>query len=215
VSEHIGWLGWSCRHQYVRMRSPSGRHIQLMPVASRNMRTAPLTAIVGAARKSQLLVILAPSIVVGTGSGLRSRFSALTSGSSQVHGAPGHADGFTGRCHTSSELRICGWRLNFAPYSPGLCELTLAEHERRRRPAHSAATARRLRPEAARAEKPTANWQPKGLRTRNGGQLPGPLEAGGAVPQTAAIRVVTWRCTFRQLNFAPYSSEDRRRRIDR
>ena len=25
---------------------------------------------------------------------------------------------FTDRCHTSSELRVCGLQLNFAPYSP-------------------------------------------------------------------------------------------------
>jgi len=29
----------------------------------------------------------------------------------------------TDRRHTYSELRICGWRLNFASYSPELCEL--------------------------------------------------------------------------------------------
>ena len=37
--------------------------------------------------------------------------------------AEGWAAGFTDRCHTCSELRICGWRRNFAPYSPELCEL--------------------------------------------------------------------------------------------
>ena len=34
------------------------------------------------------------------------------------------------------------------------------------RPAHSAATARRLRPEASRARRPAANWQPKALLTQ-------------------------------------------------
>ena len=33
------------------------------------------------------------------------------------------AGGFTDRCHRQSELRIRGWRLHFAPYSPELCEL--------------------------------------------------------------------------------------------
>jgi hypothetical protein len=45
-------------------------------------------------------------------------------------------------------------------------------------------------------------------RRRNTSQRPGPLIIGGAVPQTAAIPVVTRHCTPGQLNFATHSPQD-------
>ena len=53
--------------------------------------------------------------------------------------------------------------------------------------------------------KPTANWQPKGCERGDGGQLPRPLEVGGAVPQTALIPAVTGRYSSALSNFALYS----------
>jgi len=49
------------------------------------------------------------------------------------------------------------------------------------RPAHSAATARRLPPEAARVKRRLPTGSQRRCRRRDGGQRPGPLEVGGAV----------------------------------
>jgi len=58
---------------------------------------------------------------------------------------------------------------------------------------------------------PTANWQPKALRCSTRDQLPGPLEVGGAVPQTALIPLAISRYSFRPPNFAVHSQKDKKR----
>src|SRR5262249_57633217 len=54
---------------------------------------------------------------------------------------------------------------------------------------------------------PTANWQPKELRSSKRDQLPGPLETCGAVPQTALIPLATNRYSFGPPNFAVHSQK--------
>jgi len=58
-------------------------------------------------------------------------------------------------------------------------------------------------------QRPAANWQPKELRSSKRDQLPGPLEAGGAVPQTALIPLATNRYSFGPPNFAVHSQKDK------
>src|SRR5262249_31054547 len=84
------------------------------------------------------------------------------------------------------------------------------------RPTHGAATARRLRPEAAHAEGPTANWQPKALPEAIEASFQERSKPAERVPQTAPLSVVTRRYKSRVLNRASHWPEDdhhdRRRR---
>jgi len=57
--------------------------------------------------------------------------------------------------------------------------------------------------------RPTANWQPKELRSGKRDQLPGPLETCGAVPQTALIPLATNRYSFGPPNLAVHSQKDK------
>jgi hypothetical protein len=68
-------------------------------------------------------------------------------------------------------------------------------------------------PEAARAEGRLPTGSQRRCPHSDGGQLPGPLEVGGAVPQTALIPVVTWAVFAWLPDFATYSPGDRRRRM--
>ncbi len=80
------------------------------------------------------------------------------------------------------------------------------------RPAHGAATARRLSARSRARRRPTANWQPKALPTQGWRSASRPARSRRSGPADRSHTLPDQALQFRLLNFAAYSPRNSQRR---